>query len=175
MRSRTRITQHTQFTSRSVLSVVLHPRQGSGANSRRRGGSAFQRESKDLRRREPLPRFQGQLLVSYQLSDFELILLNLFRKLNAGDRHRRSIESLESKHRADPLLNPAMVLFDDIVQVLTGSNPDSTRHSSCRFQFVDCSMLCCACVKRDNSRCAVILYCIAKEAFCCGNISQLAQ
>lgn len=67
------------------------------------------------------PDFRGSCWSPYQLSDFELILLNLFRKLNARDRHRRSIESLESKHRADPLFNPAMVLFDDIVQVFTGS------------------------------------------------------
>ncbi len=79
------------------------------------------------------PDFRGSCWSPNQLSDFELILLNLFRKVNAHDRYRRSIESLESKHRADPLFNPAMVLFDDIVQVFTGSNPDSTRHSSNRF------------------------------------------
>ena len=73
------------------------------------------------------PDFRGSCWSPNQLSDFELILLNLFRKVNAHDRYRRSIESLESKHRADPLFNPAMVLFDDIVQVFTGSNRKATR------------------------------------------------
>jgi hypothetical protein len=30
--------------------------------------------------------------------DLELMLLNLLRKLNSGDRHTSSIESLESEH-----------------------------------------------------------------------------
>jgi hypothetical protein len=62
------------------------------------------------------------------------------RKLNSGDCHSSSIESLESEHWTDPLFNSAMVLFDDIVQVFTGSDPYSTSYGSRRFQFGDCSM-----------------------------------
>jgi hypothetical protein len=68
------------------------------------------------------------------------MLLNLLRKLDSGDRHSSSIESLESEHGTDPLFNPAMVLFHDIVQVFAGSDPDSTRLGSHRLQFGDCSM-----------------------------------
>jgi hypothetical protein len=58
------------------------------------------------------------------------MLLNLLRKLNSGDRHSSTIESLESEHGTDPLFNPAMVLFDNIVQVFAGSDPYSAGQGS---------------------------------------------
>jgi hypothetical protein len=42
---------------------------------------------------------------------------------NIQDRHGRRLESLESEHRPNSLFDPAMVLFDDVVQVLAGSDP----------------------------------------------------
>jgi hypothetical protein len=114
---------------------------GSGANPVGPMGLGVQC-SKNLIEREQLPKFREHFLASPgQLSDFELILLNLLRKLNSGDCHSSSIESLESEDWTDPLFNPAMVLFDDIVQVFTGSDPYLMRHGSQRFQFGDCSML----------------------------------
>src|ERR1700719_4041109 len=75
-----------------------------------------------------------------QLSDLELMLLNLLRKLNSGDRHGSSIESLESEHGADPLFNPAMVLFDALVQVFAGSDTYSAWPGSPPFPFAGWSV-----------------------------------
>ena len=46
---------------------------------------------------------------------------------NAADRQRRRVEALESKHRPDSLLDPSMVLFDDVIQVLARSYPHPAR------------------------------------------------
>jgi hypothetical protein len=35
----------------------------------------------------------------------------------------RSLESLESEHRRDSLLYPAMILLEQVVQLLAGSHP----------------------------------------------------
>jgi hypothetical protein len=113
---------------------------GSGANPLGRMRSAFCSlpEISDTENR--CPNLGNSSWSTGQLSDLELMLLNLLRKLNSGDRHSSSIESLESEHGADPLFNPAMVLFDDIVQVSAGPDSYSTRQGARRFQFGDCSM-----------------------------------
>jgi len=50
----------------------------------------------------------------------ELPLANTVRELNAGDRDRGVRERPEAGHRCAPLLNRAMVLFDQIIEVLVG-------------------------------------------------------
>ena len=62
-----------------------------------------------------------------QRSDVELIFLNLLCQLYTADRHGRRLESLESEHRPDALFDPAMILLDDVVQVLGGANPYPAR------------------------------------------------
>jgi hypothetical protein len=105
------------------------------------------------------PDFRGGSWSPHQLSDFDRILFNLFRKLNAGDRHRCSIESLESKHRADPLFNPAMVLFDDIVQVFL--NRIRTRRGTVPVDLSSAIALCDAAYASSVTTCSVPLFSIA--------------
>ena len=74
---------------------------------------------------------------SGQLSDLKLILLAPLRQFNASDRHCGNVESLESEHWADPLVNSTMVLFDELVQVFAGVGDAERPH---RFLFTDCSV-----------------------------------
>jgi hypothetical protein len=46
---------------------------------------------------------------------------------NAPNRHGRVLESLESEHQPDSLLYPAMILLDQVVQVLAGADPYPAR------------------------------------------------
>jgi len=62
-----------------------------------------------------------------QLSRLELMFSNFLRHLDSANRYRGSLESLEPEHRPYPLLDSAMVLLDNIVQVLTGAYPNAAR------------------------------------------------
>jgi hypothetical protein len=55
---------------------------------------------------------------------------DLLRKLDAADRYRRGLKSLEPEHRPYPLFDSAMILLDNIVQVLTGAYSNSAQHGS---------------------------------------------
>jgi hypothetical protein len=73
-------------------------------------------------------------------ASFELMFTNLLYQLAAIDRYHRCIESLETKHGSNPLLDSAMILLYNIVQVFAGSHPNLVRHGSRRFHFPDSSM-----------------------------------
>jgi len=51
------------------------------------------------------------------------LFLDFLRQFDAADRYGRRLESLESEHRPDSLLYPAMILLDHVVQILAGSHP----------------------------------------------------
>jgi hypothetical protein len=59
---------------------------------------------------------------------------------SAADRHSRRLESLESEHRPDSLLYPAMIMIDHVVQILAGSHPYPAWQRSNLFQFGDRTM-----------------------------------
>jgi len=65
-----------------------------------------------------------------QLSRLELMFPNLLRKLDAANRYSCGLESLEPEHRPYPLFDPAMILLDNIVQVLAGAYADAARYLS---------------------------------------------
>jgi hypothetical protein len=52
----------------------------------------------------------------------ELALANPMRKLNASDCHRCGLDGLEPEHWRTPSLDRSVILFDDVVEVLAGSN-----------------------------------------------------
>jgi len=53
---------------------------------------------------------------------------NLLRKLDAANRYRCGLELLEPEHRSYPLFDPAMILLDNVVQVLAGAHANSLRY-----------------------------------------------
>ena len=59
--------------------------------------------------------------------DVELLFLDFLRQFDAADRYGLRLESLESEHRPDSLLYPAMILLDHVVQILAGSHPYAER------------------------------------------------
>jgi hypothetical protein len=46
---------------------------------------------------------------------------------NTANHYGSRLESFESEHRPDSLFDPAMVLFDSVVQVLAGADPYPAR------------------------------------------------
>jgi hypothetical protein len=110
--------------------MSVSSQKGSGANPLGPMRSAFCSLPKISGSENSCPNLGSSFWSPGQLSDFELILLNLLRKLDSGDRHGSSIESLESEHGTDPRFNAAMVLFDYIVQVFAGSDPYSAGQGS---------------------------------------------
>ena len=58
-----------------------------------------------------------------RMTQGKLALADLMRELNTGDRDRRALEALEAQHRRTPPLDRAMILLDNVVEVLAASNP----------------------------------------------------
>src|SRR5215471_3998689 len=83
-----------------------------------------QRESSGKRR---VPLFRHRRFPFPELACLELTLLDLLRQLDSADGDCRVVEAFESQHRPDPLFDSAVVLFDEIVQVLARSHFYSTR------------------------------------------------
>ena len=50
------------------------------------------------------------------------------RELDARDRHRCGLEGLEPEHRRASSLDRSVILLDDIVEVLAGSNMHAPPH-----------------------------------------------
>jgi hypothetical protein len=55
---------------------------------------------------------------------------DLLRKLDVASRYRRGLKSLEPEHRPYPLFDSAMILLDNIVQVLAASYPNAAHYVS---------------------------------------------
>jgi hypothetical protein len=87
-----------------------------------------------------LSKFQEHCVFAGEASSFELMFTSLLYQFDAIDRYHRSIESLETKHGSKPLLDSAMILLYNIIQVFAGSHPNPVRHCSRRFHFRDSSM-----------------------------------
>src|ERR1700683_1695109 len=65
----------------------------------------------------PCPDLRHRCRESAKLAPLKLFLLDLLCQLDATDYHRRRPEALQSQHRAQPLFDAPVVLFDKIVQV----------------------------------------------------------
>jgi hypothetical protein len=83
-----------------------------------------QRESSSKRR---IPQFGYSRFPIPELPCVELTLLDLLRQLDSANGDCRVVESFESQHRPNPLFDSAVVLFDEIVQILARSHFYSAR------------------------------------------------
>ena len=83
-----------------------------------------QRESSGKRR---IPQFRHSRFPVPELAGLELTLLDLLRQLDSANGDCRVVESFEPQHRSNPLFDSAVVLFDEIVQVLARSHSHSAR------------------------------------------------
>jgi hypothetical protein len=48
--------------------------------------------------------------------------LDFLCQFDATDHHRCASKALQTQHRAQPLFNPPMVLFDHVVQIFVAPN-----------------------------------------------------
>jgi hypothetical protein len=74
-----------------------------------------QRESSGKRR---VPQFRHRRFPFPERPRLELTLLDPLPQLDSANGDCRVVESFESQHRPNPLFDAAVVLFDEIVQVL---------------------------------------------------------
>ena len=74
-----------------------------------------------------VPQFRHLRIAPTEFARVELPLRDLLCQLDTRDRYHRVLESLESEHRPDALFDPAMILLDDVVQLLGGANPYPAR------------------------------------------------
>src|SRR5215831_17314119 len=79
----------------------------------------LQRESSSKRR---IPQFRHSRFPIPELPCLELTLLDLLRQLDSANGDCRVVEAFESQHRPNPLFDLAVVLFDEIAQVLARSH-----------------------------------------------------
>src|SRR5229473_6462202 len=68
------------------------------------------------------PQFRHARLATPELAGFELTLLDLLGQLDSTNGDRRVVESFEPEHRPDPLFDSPVLLFNEVVQVLVGSD-----------------------------------------------------
>src|SRR6516165_9679402 len=81
----------------------------------------------------------------------------------------------ESQHRSNPLLDSAVVLFDEIVQVLARSHFYSARKFAGLLHLPHCAMRRRIGVQRDLGGCAPVLHRIAEKGLRSAHIAISAQ
>ena len=80
------------------------------------------------------------------------------------------------KHGARSAFDPAMILFDQAVQILGGSQLRLLGQQSALSHLTHCSMRCGIAVEGDRVRWSTLMpHCLLEEGLCCGYISRLAE
>src|SRR6516165_5423669 len=131
-----------------------------------------QRESSGKRR---VPQFRHRRFPFPELACLELTLLDLLRQLDSANGDCRVVEALEPQHRPNPLFDSAVVLFDEIVQVLARSHFYSTRKFASLLHLPHGAMRCRIGVQRDLGGCALVLHRIAEKGLGSGHVAISAQ
>src|SRR5215467_10893270 len=109
------------------------------------------------------PLFRHRCFPIPELADLELALLDLFRQLDSANGDRCVVESFESQHRPNPLFDSAVVLFDEIVQVLARSHFYSARKFAGLLHLPHCAMRRRIGVQRDLGGCAPVLIALRRK------------
>jgi hypothetical protein len=85
--------------------------------------------------RAACPDLRHRCRESAKLAHLKLFLLDLLCQLDAADYHRRRPQALQSQHRAQPLFDAPVVLFDEVVQVFAGPYWHALRQLAITFPF----------------------------------------
>jgi hypothetical protein len=72
--------------------------------------------------------------------EVELAFLDLPGKLDTGDHNRGMVEALESQHQARATFDTTVVLFNNVIEVLTGAQERIGREDLVLPEFLDCPM-----------------------------------
>jgi len=110
-----------------------------------------------------------------ELAVFELAVLDLLRQLDSANGDSRVVESFEPEHRPNSLFDSSVVLFNEVVQVLAGSNSYSLGKFARLLHFSHRAMRCRIGVQRDLRRFAHVLHRTAEESLCGVYIAISAQ
>ena len=111
----------------------------------------------------------------HELADFELALLDLLRQVDSANGDRRVVESFEPQRRPNPLFDSAVVLFDEIVQVLARSHFYSARKFAGLLHLPHGAMRRRIGVQRDLGGCAPVVHCIAEKGLGSSHIAISAE
>ncbi len=76
-----------------------------------------------------LPAFQANLATNAQSTERKLILANPMQQLDAGNRDRCMSVVLQSQHRPQTPFHSAVILLDDIVEILARADRDNPQSS----------------------------------------------
>ena len=121
------------------------------------------------------PQFRDARSPTPELAGFELALLDLLRQLDSANGDRCVVESFETQHRPDPLFDSPVVLFNEVVQVLAGSDSHSLGKFARLLHFPHCAMRCRIGVQRDLRRLTRVLHRTPEKGLCRIHIARSAQ
>jgi hypothetical protein len=80
------------------------------------------------------PKFRQGCHAPSQLARLKLSLLDLLRQFHPADHHGCGSKTFKPQHRSQPVLHSPVVLFDQVVQILTTSHQHALRQLAARLQ-----------------------------------------
>ena len=87
-----------------------------------------------------LPGLLRHLSAPSQLAYFELSFLDLICQFDTADHNVGCLETLQSQHRPQPLLDPSVILLDPVVQGLAAPHYHALRQFAAIFQICQRAM-----------------------------------
>src|SRR5215470_12019953 len=103
--------------------------------------------------------------------NLKLAFMDLLCQFNSRNYSTCIVEALETHHRSQTGLHPSMILFHDVVQVLTTANLDRIRSAEVKLlshsHASQCRVTGFMSVQRDAVRMRPIFQCLAKESLGC--------
>ena len=121
------------------------------------------------------PQFRHARLATPELAGLELAFLDLLRQLDSTNDDCRVVESFEPEHRPSPLFDSPVVLFNEVVQVLAGSDSHSFGKFARLLHFPHRAMRCRIGVQGDLRWFACFLYRPAEKSLCRIHIAIFTQ
>jgi len=106
----------------------------------------------------------------------ELPFVNTTKQFHSGDRNCRAGEVLEPKHRARSLLDAAMILFNQIIQILRRAQSRASWKQTVDFQFAHRAMRSGVAVQSKGLRRSTLMSnCFLKESLSCCHVPSFTE